>query len=232
MIIFPAIDLYSGKVVRLKQGNFKDLEQYGSDPLDTARQFKRTGVKHIHIVDLEGAQKGSPQHLEILKKIKDLGFYIHYGGGLRTIEDIEKALNAGADKAMIGGILFQKDTMPKDLYQTFGDSLIPSVDVKAGFVVHSGWLRSTQTAPEECLSLLRKSGFKSFLVTAVDKDGTLNGPDTNLYNVLGGEGLIAAGGITTPADLIALKNLGLSGAVVGKALYEGQITLQTIVNMA
>jgi phosphoribosylformimino-5-aminoimidazole carboxamide ribotide isomerase len=227
MIVFPAIDLYAGKVVRLRKGDFRDRTDYGTSPLAVARAFAEAGSRHLHVVDLEGAKTGSPKHLEQLRELRVLGLETEYGGGLRSEAGIRNALSAGAARAMVGSLLFgdgKSMERARGLFAEFGEAITPSIDVSGGNVVVSGWAEKTNEAPAPCIEQLRSIGYKTFLVTATERDGMLLGPDIELYGELlrssPGARVIAAGGVTSLDDIKRLRDAGLYGAVVGKALYE------------
>ena len=228
MILFPAIDLYGGRVVRLKGGDFGKMSFYATTPLEAAKRFQDAGCEHIHIVDLEGAKTGAPKHLEQLEAIAGLGMFTQYGGGLRSAEAVKAAVNAGADRVMIGSLLFKSPAMPDMLIKEFGAAAMPAIDVKGGRVVCSGWLEATDFTPAEALKNLSAKGFKTFLVTDTERDGMMAGARTELYKNLVGTDydIVAAGGITTTADLKALAGAGVAAAVVGKSLYEGGVTIE------
>lgn len=235
MIIFPAIDLYGGKVVRLTKGDFAKKAEYGGNPCDLARSYMDRGCTHLHVVDLEGAERGSPKHLNVLSDLAWLGMYVEYGGGLRSRRAVRDALDAGAGRVMIGSLLFGEDEgAAKDLYMEFGAGIMPSVDVRAGKVVHSGWMEDTGTGAEACLGCLSAVGYRMFLVTGVDRDGMLEGPDFELYRPLVGpaSSIVAAGGVTTVGDVKKLAAIGVAGAVVGKALYERDFDLAAAIDAA
>lgn len=234
MILFPAIDLYRGSVIRLSKGEFDKMTTYGNNPYDTARMFADAGGRHIHIVDLEGAEVGYPKHLDILSKIGGLGMFVQYGGGLRTKRAIKDAIRAGANNVMVGSLLFKTKEMAFELYEEFGDSILPSIDVKEGRVAISGWQEMTDTVPSACLEFLQGIGFKKFLVTSVERDGTMKGPDLELYRdlVSPGASIIAAGGVAGIGDIEKLASEGLHGAVVGKALYEGTLDFKAALSAA
>lgn len=227
MILFPAIDLFEGRVVRLKQGDFASQTQYGDKPLEVARRYRDAGCTHLHIVDLEGAQKGTPRHLRELEEIGELGFFTQYGGGARTMNGINRCLDAGASRVMVGSLLFKDENMPQTLRDLFGSAILPSVDIKEGVVVHSGWQESSGLSPLACLEQLSDAGFSSFLVTSVARDGMLAGPDLELYATMAKKyGVVAAAGVRNVEDLCALDQLGVKAAVIGKALYEGDFSLK------
>lgn len=234
VIFFPAIDLFGGDVVRLTKGDFSKQKNYGLSPLETAKNFLEAGCTHIHIVDLEGAKEGRPCHLNVLEKISSLGMFVQYGGGLRSEGSIRDALSSGADRVMIGSLLFKNDDMPCHIASEFGPAAMPAIDVKAGKVVHSGWLSETDMTPKEALARLRKTGFSIFLVTNTDRDGMMSGTDPELYRELteGKKDIVAAGGITTVNDIMSLNDLGTAGVIVGKSLYEGGITISDALKAA
>ncbi|MDR0649765.1 MAG: 1-(5-phosphoribosyl)-5-[(5-phosphoribosylamino)methylideneamino] imidazole-4-carboxamide isomerase [Synergistaceae bacterium] len=227
MIVFPAIDLYAGRVVRLRKGDFSDKTDYGSDPIAVARAFVEAGCRHLHVVDLEGAESGSPKHLGQLRELSGLGMEIEYGGGLRSEAAIGDAISAGASRVMAGSIIFdggREMVRAKSLFKEFGEAVTPSIDVRCGRVVVSGWAKSIGEPPAPCVELLRSIGYTTFLVTATERDGMLQGTDLGLYEDLlasaPGIRIIAAGGVTDMGDIKRLRDAGLYGAVVGKALYE------------
>jgi len=226
VIFFPAIDLFGGKVVRLTGGDFSKITDYGHSPSEMAKSFMDAGCTHIHIVDLEGTKAGHPCHLQILEEISSLGMFVQYGGGLRSESNIRDALSAGAGRVMIGSMLFTDDDIPLQIASEFGPAAMPAVDIKAGRIVHSGWLSNADMGPKEALEWFRKIGFSRFLVTNTDLDGLMSGTDPELYRQLGEKrnDIVAAGGITSANDIISLNSLGLAGVIVGKSLYEGGIT--------
>lgn len=230
MKLIPAIDLYKGSVIRLVKGDYAQRTIYSDDPFAVAKDFYEAGCRYIHIVDLEGAEVGYPKHLDILSKIANrLDMKVQYGGGMRTKDALKDAWRAGASHLMIGSILFKTPDMPQQLFEEFGaDVLTPSVDTKDGKVMVAGWKKETQAAPQQLIKDLAEIGYKNFLVTAVDRDGTMKGPDVELYRSIGAEGLaiIAAGGVSSIDDLRVLKGAGVWGAAVGKAIYEGKIDLR------
>lgn len=228
MILLPAIDLYEGKVIRLQEGDFSRKSYYDVSPLDAAKKILDAGCDHIHIVDLEGAKLGKPCHLKELEKIASLGMFTQYGGGLRFETSISDALEAGADRVMIGSLLFKTPDMPAIICNEFGLAAMPAIDIKDGKVVHSGWLENTELTATTAIKNFSEIGFKVFLVTDTERDGMMSGIRTELYSSLVSDeyDIFAAGGITTDKDIIALAKIGVSGAVVGKSLYEGGITLK------
>ncbi|NLB83835.1 MAG: 1-(5-phosphoribosyl)-5-[(5-phosphoribosylamino)methylideneamino] imidazole-4-carboxamide isomerase [Synergistaceae bacterium] len=233
MEIYPAMDLYEGRVIRLAQGDFSKISRYEGTPEQTARSFAEAGARWIHLIDLEGAKKGKPCHLPLILEMKALGLSVQYGGGLRSALSVEEALQAGADRVYVGSLLGKDPTAGESLRSRFGgERIIPAVDIRNGAAAVNGWQSEALRSPEELLLALTDQGYSRFLVTAVSRDGMGQGADLELYRRLAallpkGE-FIAAGGISSPADLKNLEREGLWGAVIGKALYEGGISLSEI----
>lgn len=234
MILFPAIDLYGGKVVRLSEGNFAKKTEYSVTALDAAKKFRDAGCSHIHVVDLEGAERGRPCHLRELRQIAAIGMFVQYGGGLRSADAVGEAVDAGAGRVMTGSLLFKDRDTPRLLVERFGSAVMPAVDVKGGLVVAGGWLEATGRTPGALIKELNLAGCRTFLVTDTERDGLLRGVRLDFYEPLLGEGyeIVAAGGITSAADLAGLAALGLGGAVVGKSLYEGGVTVEEAIKAA
>jgi len=232
MIVYPAIDLYANKVVRLYQGEYGKKTEYNFSPSELVEKFIGLGSEWVHIVDLEGAKKGYPVHLHIIREIASYDIKIQTGGGLRTKSDIEAALSAGASRAYVGSFLVNNRNIASELYARWGDRIIPAVDVKNGKVAVSGWQETIRKDPYSILSDLYDIGYEKALITSVTKDGTFSGPDISLYklirNKIPGFGIIAAGGVASVEDVLALENIGCTGTVIGKALYDGKIELAEV----
>ncbi len=205
-------------------GNFNESVTYPFDPEEAAHHFAISGFRHLHIVDLDGARTGKPVHTDLIPKLAGFGIPIQYGGGLRDPEIIEMVLDSGASRAMAGSLLFSSTRGPAELFRRFGEKLLPAVDVREGKAALGGWMDLSDRSPSSALEILVEAGFRTFLVTSAERDGTLSGPDLELYrgllDLFPGISLIAAGGITTTDDIAALRRTGCSGAVLGKALYE------------
>lgn len=230
MILYPAIDLYQGKVVRLKQGDFNIKTEYDITPLEAAHKFAEAGCTWVHIIDLEGAQVGHPAHTYILQSLHHLGLMVQYGGGLRSLYDIEETFKAGATRLYVGSLLVENEKMASQLFSTWGNGIIPAVDIKEGKVATRGWTSTSFLPPSEYISFLKSAGYTTLLVTAVQRDGTGVGPDMMLYSQLLKEfpdiSIIAAGGISSLKDLEALRSINIAGAVLGRVLYEKDFDLK------
>jgi phosphoribosylformimino-5-aminoimidazole carboxamide ribotide isomerase len=232
MLIIPAIDLRNGKVVRLFQGKFSQEKVYSSDPVKMAKHWARQGAKFLHIVDLDGASSGSIQNLEVLKKIiNQVGIPLEFGGGVRSMGTVTQLLNLGVQRVILGTKAASDAQFLRKAWKKFGERIIVSIDAKCGKVLTKGWGCGTSKTTLDFAKELRAIGFKQLIYTDISKDGTLSGP-----NILGikellketGLNIIASGGVAGLKDLLKLnkfKKQGLSGVIIGKALYEGKFTL-------
>jgi len=233
MIIYPAIDLYEGKAVRLTRGDYAQMTVYSDDPVSLAQGFKESGAVAAHIVDLEGARDGKPANFEVIKNIAAVpGLEIQVGGGIRTAEVIKKYLEIGVRRVILGTAAVSSPGFLEEMVNVFGDAIAVSVDIKDGLVAIKGW---TEVSDKDAFSFCRaveKSGVQTLICTDISKDGVLGGTNMELYRTLRKElsiGLIASGGITTLDEIAALNALGMNGAILGKAMYAGNIELAAAV---
>jgi phosphoribosylformimino-5-aminoimidazole carboxamide ribotide isomerase len=232
MKLYPAIDILGGKAVRLVQGRFEDATTYHDDPLEAARSWVRAGARYLHVVDLDGARSGEPRSLGHLRRIIEAaGVPVQYGGGLRTAAAVRAALEAGAERAIIGTAAFRDVDFLDEVIAEHGDHVWVAVDVRGGHISTAGWTQTTQLPPEEAIGRLSDRGVRSFVYTNVDRDGRLEGPDLDevrrIADAVHGR-FIYSGGIGAREHLEALHDLrqvNLVGVVVGKALYERRFTV-------
>lgn len=235
MNIYPAIDLYKNRVVRLYQGKYSEITEYPVSALELARSYVRQGAQWIHLVDLEGAEKGYPVHLELVKQLSSEGISVQFGGGLRSVDSIDLALSSGARRVYVGSLLAKDPDNTERLHSRWGERIIPAVDIRNRKVAVSGWKETSETSPESLLSRLYETGFRSVLITSIQRDGTSGGPDIMLYtrvlNKIPDLEIIAAGGISSIEDVINLKETGCSGAVLGRSLCEGKIRLDKLLEV-
>ncbi len=228
MLVIPAIDIRSGSAVRLLQGDGSRTLVYGDDPLAWARRWVSLGAELLHVVDLDGAFAGRPVHLELVRQICACGVPVQAGGGFRTMESIEAALEAGVARVVVG-------TAARDLgsaFQRLGDRVAVSLDVRGGRVALRGWTEQTTMNAVALAADLRAHGVTRFIYTDIARDGMLVGPDVEAMRAFvnaAGVSVIAAGGIASDADLAAVAGTGVEGVIVGRALYEGRIDLASAV---
>jgi phosphoribosylformimino-5-aminoimidazole carboxamide ribotide isomerase len=232
MRLYPAIDILDGRAVRLVQGRFEDATTYHDDPLEAARSWVQAGAKALHVVDLDGARSGEPRSIEHLRRIvAGTGVPVQYGGGLRTAEAVRAALEAGAERVIIGTAAFRDVDFLDDALATHGERVWVAVDVRGGHISTAGWTQTTTLPPEEAITRLGDRGVRSFVYTNVDRDGRLEGPDLDEVRRIAGAvrgRWIYSGGIGAREDLeglYALRQVNLAGVVVGKALYERRFTV-------
>ena len=233
MILFPAVDIRGGRAVRLHLGHFDEETVYADSPLEAARAWVDAGARHLHVVDLDGARTGAPEHLDQLRAMaEELDAPIQYGGGLRTVESVRGALDAGADRVVLGTAALRDEALLDSVLELAGpERVVVAVDLRGGHVSVAGWTEGTQLAPEDLVARLERRGARIFAYTNADHDGTLAGPDLDgLRRVASAVGarVIASGGIASLADLAAVRDLGLDnveGVIAGKALYERRFSV-------
>ncbi|MCX7831734.1 MAG: 1-(5-phosphoribosyl)-5-[(5-phosphoribosylamino)methylideneamino]imidazole-4-carboxamide isomerase [Actinobacteria bacterium] len=235
--ILPAIDLYDGKVVRLKKGSFDEMTVYGTDPVSYANDLYEAGARFIHIVDLEGAKIGKPVHIDVLHKIAtQVPVKIQYGGGLRSAIYIEDALEAGAARAIVSTRALTDEEFLKIVSQSFTDRITISIDVKDGYVFAKGWQEKAMPL-EDALNLISTYSFPHLIFTDIERDGTNEGVNLDLVEYLLKKSpvpAIVAGGISSLNDIEHLakyETIGLEGIIIGKAHYEGLIDLKRVFNL-
>ena len=234
MLIYPAIDIYEGKCVRLRQGNYSEQKVYSDSPVDVAQSFLDSGLHYLHVVDLQGARDGRMVNREVIRSILDLkGVQAQVGGGIRCREDVDYLLGAGARRIVLGSIAVKFPQMIQDWIREFqSDRFVIAVDVRSGFVTHSGWLEREDLAPMAFINTMSEAGATHFLCTTIERDGMLEGPDLEFYCRLRIEfpqlQIIASGGVSRLSDIQELEKAGCSGVVIGKALYEGLLKIEEL----
>ena len=234
MLIYPAIDIYEGKCVRLRQGDFADQNVYSDSPSDIARSFRDAGLLSFHVVDLEGAKKGQVVNWSALSKILNLdGIQVQVGGGIRTRDDMTRLLAAGAARVVIGSLAVKSPHVVQEWMVEFrSERFVIAVDIRGGAVAHRGWLEHANLTPSTLIETMTRSGALHFLCTNIDRDGMLAGPNVELYRQLHIEfpslRFIASGGVSRMEDLEDLHAAGCAGVVVGKALYEGRMKTEDL----
>ncbi|HKL42997.1 MAG TPA: 1-(5-phosphoribosyl)-5-[(5-phosphoribosylamino)methylideneamino]imidazole-4-carboxamide isomerase [Clostridia bacterium] len=233
MKIIPAIDIKNNRCVRLYKGQMEKETIYFENPLDAAINFQNNGFSRLHIVDLDGAVKGSLENVNVLKTIKkNTEFIIQYGGGIRNYEKAKKILDLGIDYIIIGTMAIKAPKVLEKISNDYPGQIIVSLDVNNENVAISGWKEDSKVSVFKAIEDLMVMGIDTFLITDISKDGTLEGPNIELYekiNSLYDLQLIASGGVGSKSDLEALKQINIENVIVGKALYEKKVALKELV---
>ena len=235
MELFPAIDLIGGCAVRLVKGDYAQKTVYSENPAEVAKSFAEAGAKYLHVVDLEGAKDGGTPNLETIRNIVEQGgLLVEVGGGIRSEEVIKKYLDAGVFRVILGTAAVQNPVFLEEMVQKYGEKIAVGVDIKDGMVAIKGW---TEVSAESCFDFcekLQKIGVKTIICTDISKDGLLSGTNLELYKELSEKfsvDIVASGGVTTLDDVKKLADMGMYGAILGKALYTGNIDLKAAVEL-
>jgi phosphoribosylformimino-5-aminoimidazole carboxamide ribotide isomerase len=238
MILLPAVDIRDGRAVRLRQGRFEDETVYADAPLEAARAFVDAGARWLHVVDLDGAREGAPANLEHLERIAaELGVPVQFGGGLRSMESIRSALDAGAQRVLVGTAAITDPELLGEALQEWGERVAVAVDVRDGRVSVSGWTEGTDLTGEQLIERLQERGAKRFVYTNADRDGMLEGVDLDEVRRIAAavrRHFVISGGVGSLEDLRALRDARLptlEGVISGKALYEHRFTVKDALRM-
>ena len=236
MNIFPAIDLYDKKAVRLYKGNYDEMTVYSDNPIEIAYDFEKNGAKFIHMVDLEGAKNGTTPNIEIVKEVATkTSLFVEIGGGIRNLETVEKYLNAGVSRVILGTSAVTDEDFLKEAISKYGDKIAVGADVKDGYIAIKGWIEKSEYSLDEFLSKMQKLGVKTIICTDISKDGAMRGTNLELYKELSEKyslDIVASGGVSTIDDIKALRKMNLYGAIIGKAYYTGAIDLTEALRVA
>lgn len=236
MILYPAIDLYEGKAVRLFKGDYNQMTVYNENPLAVARDFVRCGATHIHMVDLQGARDGTTPNLETVQKIKEqTGLFCEVGGGIRTMEIVDRYLRAGIDRVILGTAAVTDPDFLAAALAKYGEKIAVGIDIKDGCVAIKGW---TETSDKDALSFceqMQAAGVTTVICTDISKDGAMLGTNHALYKTLSEKfslQIIASGGVSSLEDIRRLAAQDLHGAIIGKAYYSGSVDLAQAIEVA
>lgn len=236
MKLFPAIDLYDKKAVRLYKGDYNEMTVYSDNPIEIAGDFENAGAKYIHLVDLEGAKDGTTPNIEIVKQIaSETSLFCEIGGGIRDIETVDKYIDAGVDRVILGTAAVNDQEFLKQALSKYGDKIAVGVDIKDGFVAIKGWLEKSQYSCFEFCEMMQELGVKTLICTDISKDGAMKGTNRQLYKELSERfdvNITASGGVSSLDDIRALRELNLYGAIIGKAYYIGAINLKEALEAA
>ena len=236
MLIFPAIDIIGGRVVRLAKGDYAQVTVYGDSPLEVARAFEAAGATCIHMVDLDGAKSGTTPNLEaVLAVARDTSLFVEVGGGVRSMEVVRAYLDGGVDRVIIGTAAVTDPAFLAEAVAAYGERVAVGVDLRDGFVAIHGWTETSALDGVEFCRQLEAAGVRTVIVTDISRDGVLSGCNVELYRRLGascGLRVTASGGVSSLEDVRALAGMGLYAAIVGKAYYEGRIDLAEAIRTA
>jgi phosphoribosylformimino-5-aminoimidazole carboxamide ribotide isomerase len=233
MRIIPAIDIIDGKCVRLSKGDYDTKKIYNENPVEVAKEFEDFGIQYLHLVDLDGAKAKKIINQKVIENIaKNTNIIIDFGGGIRSEEDLQIAFDSGAKKVTLGSVAVINPEMCLAWLEKFGaEKLILGADCLDRKIKTSGWLENSETDVVDFIKEYQKKGFKEVVCTDISKDGMLQGPSTALYQEIIENStieLIASGGISNIEDVKEMKKIGCAGTIIGKAIYEGRISLEDL----
>lgn len=236
MNIFPAIDLFDGAAVRLFKGDYNQMTVYDKNPLNIAKKFEECGAQYLHMVDLEGAKTGLTPNLETIENIvKNTSLFVELGGGIRSMETIDKYLSIGVSRVILGTAAITDETLLDEAIGKYGEKIAVGVDIKDGFVAIKGWTEKSQFTFEDFCKKMQDKGVKTLICTDISKDGAMKGTNRELYKALSEQldlDIIASGGVSSLDDVKALREMNLYGAIIGKAYYTGAIDLKEAIEVA
>ncbi len=236
MIIFPAIDLIDGKAVRLFKGDYNRMTVYNENPSAVALDFVKCGADHIHIVDLEGAKNGDTPNYDTVCRIKQTsGAFCEIGGGIRSMQVIEKYISSGIDRVILGTAAVEDGAFLEEAVGRYGEGIAVGVDIKDGFVAVKGWLEKSEFEAFEFCEKMQKTGVKTLICTDISKDGAMRGTNLELYRELSSRfdmNIVASGGVSSLEDVEKLSAMNIYGAIIGKAYYTGAVDLSRAVEVA
>ena len=236
MLIFPAIDLYDKKAVRLYKGDYAQMTVYSENPLEVAKSFKAQGAEYIHMVDLEGAKDGTTPNFDIVASVaKESGLKVEIGGGIRDEETVKRYLDAGVMRVILGTAALNDPEFLESVCKKYGERIAVGADLKDGQVAVKGWLETSDVSGIAFLEKMQSLGVKTVICTDISRDGAMRGTNRELYKELSEEfsmDIVASGGVSTIEDVKALREMDLYGAIVGKAIYTGDIDLSEAIEVA
>jgi phosphoribosylformimino-5-aminoimidazole carboxamide ribotide isomerase len=236
MYIFPAIDLFDGKAVRLFKGDYARMTVYNDDPVAVARTFSQQGATHLHLVDLQGAKDGTTPHLSLICRIKEeTGLFCEVGGGIRSMDVIDRYIGAGIDRVILGTAAVTEDGFVAKAVERHGNKIAVGVDIRDGEVAIKGWTESSRLDAFTFCEQMQALGVSTLICTDISKDGAMQGANATLYEQLSQRltlDIVASGGVSSLEDVKRLSQLGLYGAIIGKAYYTGAVDLVQAIEVA
>ena len=235
MILFPAIDLFEGKAVRLYKGDYAQMTVYSEHPEEIARDFAACGATHIHLVDLEGARSGETPNLDTVLKIREsTGLFCEIGGGIRSMEIVERYLSAGLDRVILGTAAIENEDFLCRAVEKYGDKIATGADIRDGYVSVKGWTEQSGVTLRAFCEKMEKIGVSTVICTDISRDGAMRGTNREMYRMLSEKfrlNITASGGVSTLEDVRSLREMNLYGAIIGKAYYTGDINLKEAVEV-
>lgn len=236
MILFPAIDLYEGKAVRLYKGDYQNMIVYSDQPILIANDFEAAGATHIHMVDLEGAKDGTTPNLPIVRQVaRETGLFVEIGGGIRNMDTVDAYLDAGVSRIILGTAAVNDEVFLMAAAARYPGKIAVGADVKDGYIAIKGWMETSKVTLDSFLQRIEAIGIRNVICTDISKDGAMKGTNLELYRDLSRKydlDITASGGVSTLADIAALRDMDLYGAIIGKAYYTGAIDLSQALEVA
>ena len=236
MILFPAIDLVGQKAVRLLKGDYAQMTIYSENPLEVARNFEAQGAQHIHMVDLEGARDGGTPNLSAVEQVaRETGLFVEVGGGVRSMETVARYFAAGVDRVILGTAAVNDEALLREAVAKYEEKIAVGADVRDGFIAIKGWLEKSELSLAAFLEKMQSIGVKTVICTDISRDGAMQGTNLELYAELNGRydlQIVASGGVSSLDDVRRLREIGLYGAIIGKACYTGAIDLREALEVA
>ncbi len=236
MKIFPAIDLYDGKAVRLYKGNYDEMTVYSNNPIEIARDFVSAGAEYIHMVDLEGAKDGTTPNIDIVRQVAtETSLKVEIGGGIRSMQTLDSYFKAGVFRAILGTAAVTDEAFLRSAIEKYGDKVAVGADVKDGMVAIKGWVEKSEYSTDAFFEKMCSLGVKTVICTDISKDGAMRGTNRELYRALSEKynvDIVASGGVSSIEDVKALSDMNLYGAIIGKAYYIGAIDLKEAIKIS
>ena len=236
MNIFPAIDLFDKKAVRLFKGDYAQMTVYSHNPIEVAKDFESRGAKYIHMVDLEGAKDGTTPNIEVVADIAaNTSLFVEIGGGIRSMETVERYLDAGVSRVILGTSAVTDEDFLVRAVNTYGDKIAVGADVKDGYIAIKGWLEKSAYTLDAFFGKMQSLGVKTVICTDISKDGAMKGTNLQMYRELSKKyslDIVASGGVSSIDDIKELRKMELYGAIIGKAYYTGAIDLSEAIEVA
>ncbi|MBE6645980.1 MAG: 1-(5-phosphoribosyl)-5-[(5-phosphoribosylamino)methylideneamino]imidazole-4-carboxamide isomerase [Ruminococcaceae bacterium] len=236
MYIFPAIDLFDKKAVRLYKGNYQEMTVYSDNPVEIALDFKASGAEFIHVVDLEGAKDGTTPNIDVVRKIaEESGLFVEIGGGIRTMEVLQRYFERGVSRAILGTAAVNDEEFLKSAISKYGDKIAVGADVKDGYIAIKGWVEKSEYTLDAFFEKMQKLGVKTVICTDISKDGAMRGTNLKMYKELSEKyvlDIVASGGVSSLDDVRELAKMNMYGAIIGKAYYTGAVSISDAVKVA